>query len=168
MTEKGIPEGKRMISTTAEYGLRAAVYLAMHHGTPKTTAEIAEATMVPAGYLAKVLQAMGRHHLVGSQRGLGGGFHLTRPPQEITVLDVLAAVDSPIQRITRCPLGLKSHMKLCPVHRLVDDAIRTVEEAFAQATLFSLLQSTRGSVKPLCEVHPQELIEHQMSSGPVV
>jgi len=153
-----------MISTTAEYGLRAAVYLAQHYGAPKTTAEIAEATLVPAGYLAKVLQAMGRHELVESQRGLGGGFHLTRTPDEVTVLDVLAAVDSPIQRITKCPLGLKPHVKLCPVHKLVDEAIGSVEAAFRSATLESLLQSTRGS-KPLCEVNPAEAIEQRVRGG---
>lgn len=147
-----------MISQTAEYGLRAAVYLAQHHGSPKTTAEIAQATMVPAGYLAKVMQAMVRHDLVGSQRGFGGGFHLLRDPDEISVLDVLNAVDAPLQRLTKCPLGLKSHVKLCPVHKLVDDAISHVESAFRSATLGALLRSTKGS-KPLCEATADEIVE---------
>jgi len=146
-----------MISQTAEYGLRAAVFLAQHHGSPKTTAEIAEATLVPAGYLAKVMQSMVRHNLVGSQRGLGGGFHLLRDPDDISVLDVLRSVDSPLQRLEKCPLGLKSHVKLCPVHKLVDDAISHVEEAFRSASLGSLLRSTRG-VKPLCEATAEDIV----------
>ncbi len=140
-----------MITQTAEYGLRAAVFLAQHVGTPKTNVEIASATRIPAGYLAKLLQAMGRHGLVEGRRGLGGGFQLARDPDSITVLDVFAAVDSPLQRIEKCPLGLKTHRELCPVHRLVDDALATVERALGQATLGELVRST-ASVPPLCEV----------------
>lgn len=140
-----------MITQTAEYGLRAAVFLARHRGTPKTNAEIAQATLIPAGYLAKLLQAMGRHGLVEGRRGLGGGFQLARDPDTVTILEVFAAVDSPLQRIERCPLGLKSHTELCPVHRLVDDALAEVEKAFRSANLGELLRST-ASVPPLCEV----------------
>ena len=146
-----------MISTTGEYALRAAVYLALHYGSPKTTAEIAEATQVPAGYLSKIMQALVKHELVTSQRGLGGGFHLTRDPEDITVLDVLCTIDSSIQRIRHCPLGLKTHTKLCPLHRLVDSAIALVEESFRSATLSSLLKSGK-ELKPLCEITQEMLL----------
>jgi Rrf2 family protein len=60
---------------------------------------------VPAGYLSKVLQSLGRAQLVNSQRGLHGGFTLARAPSELTVWEVIQAVD-PLQRIRSCPLGL--------------------------------------------------------------
>ncbi len=139
-----------MISTTGEYALRAAVFLAQHHPDPQTTALIAESTKVPSGYLAKIMQAMVRAELIHSQRGLHGGFTLVRAPKEITVLDVLASVDAAPARITRCPLGLKSHVKLCPVHKLVDEAVAHAHQAFSSANLEELSKSTRGST-PLCE-----------------
>ena len=64
-----------MISQTAEYALRAIVYLAGQE-LPQTTQQIAATTRVPAGYLSKVLQALARGGLVHSQRGLHGGFTL--------------------------------------------------------------------------------------------
>ncbi len=48
-----------MFSQTAEYALRAVVYLASQPGTPRTTQEIAKATQVPTGYLSKVMQSLG-------------------------------------------------------------------------------------------------------------
>lgn len=154
-----------MISQTAEYGLRAAVYLARHRGSPKTNTEIAEATRIPAGYLAKLLQAMGRHGLVEGRRGLGGGFQLARDPDTVTILEVFAAVDSPLQRIEKCPLGLRTHKELCPVHRLVDEALAHVERAFAAANLGELLRSTE-SVPPLCEVEECPRVAKGRSTQP--
>lgn len=143
--------GTPMISVTSEYALRAIVFLAQHHPEARITAEIAEGTLVPQGYLSKIMQAMVRHGLVRSQRGLGGGFTLARTPAEISVWDVLTSVDSPVQRITHCPLGLPSHTSLCPVHKLVDEAAARTESAFRSANISTLLASTRG-IKPLCEI----------------
>lgn len=139
-----------MITTTGEYALRAIVFLGQHPGHAQTTAQIAEGTKVPQGYLSKIMQSMVRRKLITSQRGLGGGFLLARAPSEISVLEILASVDAAPARLDGCPLGLKGHVRLCPVHRLVDDAIEHVEKAFSSATLESLLASTKD-VKPLCE-----------------
>ncbi len=141
-----------LFSQTAEYALRAAVYLADHPGEAQVTQQIAEATRVPQGYLSKVLQAMGRGGLVSAQRGIGGGFVLTRAPAEITVLDVINAVD-PVERIRECPLGLKEHgTNLCPLHRKLDDALALIEGAFRGTTLDDVLKAP-GRNRPLCEVN---------------
>jgi Rrf2 family protein len=138
-----------MISQTAEYALRAIVYLA-DQGEPQTTQRIAEATRVPAGYLSKVMQGLARGGLVHSQRGLHGGFTLLRAPEELTVWEVVDSVD-PIQRIRSCPLGLKSHgANLCPMHKRLDDAMAMVEAAFRNSTVRELLDEPTRS-KPLCD-----------------
>src|SRR5579871_6722562 len=80
-----------MFSQTAEYALRAVVFLASQEGKPRTTQEIALATKVPIGYLSKVMQGLGRKGLVHSQRGLHGGFTLARSAEELTVLDIIQA-----------------------------------------------------------------------------
>jgi Rrf2 family nitric oxide-sensitive transcriptional repressor len=144
-----------MFSQTAEYALRAVVWLAAHGAEPQTTVHIAAKTRVPAGYLSKVLQALGRADLVSSQRGLYGGFTLTRPPDTISVLEVVNAVD-PIRRIKTCPLGLGSHSKeLCALHRQLDDAIAHIEKAFSASSIADLLGEPSKS-HPLCEATSTE------------
>ena len=139
-----------MLSQTVEYALRAMVYLAASDEEPQPTELIAEKTKVPAPYLAKVLQNLTRKGLVRSQRGVRGGFLLARVPEDITILDVVNAVE-PIQRISTCPLGLKSHgVRLCPLHFRMDRALAMVEEAFRQSTLAEVLAEPSQSV-PLCE-----------------
>lgn len=128
-----------MLSQTAEYALRAMVFLAGHPDRYLTTPEVAAATQVPAGYLAKVLQSLGRAGLVSAQRGLRGGYRLARPPEKITILAVVNAVD-PIVRIHECPLSLESHsQRLCPLHRRLDDAYAQVEAAFGASNLAELV-----------------------------
>ncbi|MCG3181794.1 MAG: HTH-type transcriptional repressor NsrR [Phycisphaerae bacterium] len=139
-----------MISQTAEYALRAIVCLADHPDGFLTTSQVAKRTKVPAGYLSKVLQSLGRAGLVRSTRGIGGGFVLGRPATEISVLNTVNAVD-PIKRIHSCPLGLDSHgAHLCALHRRLDDAAESVEQAFAESTIAELLAKPTRS-HPLCE-----------------
>jgi Rrf2 family protein len=141
-----------MFSQTAEYALRAVVYIATRSGTAQTAQQIAEATRVPAGYLSKVMQGLSRAGVVHSQRGLHGGFTLSIPAAQLTVLDVIQAVD-PIRRIRSCPLGLKGHLHLCPLHRRLDQAIHMVEDALRQSTIAELLaepSKARGIPLPLC------------------
>lgn len=138
-----------MFSQTVEYALRAVVHLAQHAQTPQKTGDIAIATKVPSAYLAKVLQGLRAKEIVTMQRGIGGGVALARPATELTILDVVNAVD-PIQRITTCPLDLKSHgVKLCSLHRRIDNAIFEMEKAFQSTTLAELLDDENPSV-PLC------------------
>jgi Rrf2 family protein len=128
-----------MISLTAEYALRAIVWMARRADRAVGTREIAEATHVPVGYLSKVLQALARRGLVQSWPGRAGGFLLSRKPAAISVLDIVQAVD-PIQRVERCPLGLRQHRGgLCPLHRRLDQAAALVEQAFAACSIAELV-----------------------------
>lgn len=132
-----------MISQTAEYALRAAVFLAENTGG-QTTEQISQATKVPSAYLAKVLQLLSRASIVQSQRGLGGGFTLKITARKLTVLDVVNAVD-PIERIRECPLDLDAHaIKLCPLHRRLDEASALVERAFRDTKISDLLAGPKG------------------------
>jgi Rrf2 family nitric oxide-sensitive transcriptional repressor len=141
-----------MFSQTAEYALRVVAFLAAAGGKAATTKEIASGTRVPVSYLAKVLQSLSKAGVVRSQRGPNGGSVLARPADELTIYDVVQAVD-PIRRITSCPLGLKTHgASLCPVHRRLDDALALVERAFRDSTIAGLLTEPSRS-KPLCDVN---------------
>ncbi|MBS0266054.1 MAG: Rrf2 family transcriptional regulator [Planctomycetes bacterium] len=138
-----------MISQTVEYALRAVVHLASESPAALTTDEVAEATRVPRAYLSKVLQSLVKAGLVRSQRGIGGGMTLTKLPADLTIIEVVNAVE-PIERIHTCPLGLAAHgVRLCPLHRRVDNAIALVEDAFTHTTLAEVLAEPTLSV-PLC------------------
>lgn len=139
-----------MISQTAEYALRAIVFLAMNKGSAFTTQQISKATKVPSAYLSKVLQALVKANLVSSQRGCGGGFVLRKAPEKISILEILNAVD-PIQRIRSCPLELEAHgTDLCALHKKIDDATAVIEKTFRQATIADILASPTKSI-PLSE-----------------
>lgn len=139
-----------MISQTAEYALRAMVFLAMR-GSASIGQEIAQTTKVPPGYLSKIMQQLVKAKLVNSQRGIGGGFVLSRAAKDISILDVVNAVD-PIQRIKTCPLGISSHgFNLCPLHKRLADATAHVESAFAETNLSELVEESQS---PLCSSVP--------------
>jgi Rrf2 family nitric oxide-sensitive transcriptional repressor len=151
-----------MFSQTVEYALRAIVYLAGQDDA-RTTQQIAGATKVPAAYLAKVLQNLSRAELVRSQRGLHGGFALGRNSAEMTVWQVVQAVE-PIRRIRECPLELESHQsQLCALHQKIDDALAEIERTFQASTIADILAEPASS-KPLC---PFPYTEEQPRGGRV-
>jgi Rrf2 family transcriptional regulator, nitric oxide-sensitive transcriptional repressor len=139
-----------MLSKTAEYALRFAVWLAQSPDQPAAADRLAEVTKIPRRYLHKVLQDLVHAGLVHSQPGPGGGYAIARSPQRISILDVVNAV-APLERIRHCPLGLPSHTRLCPLHKELDKAYAQTEKAFARVTLAQLLRST-SAVVPLCDV----------------
>lgn len=139
-----------MLPKTAEYALRATVWLGRTPDRPLPADELAKSTQVPRRYLHKVLQELVKAGLVRSQSGPGGGYALDRSPEEITILDVITAVGS-IKRIRSCPLGLQSHTRLCPLHKELDQAYAAMEDAFSRVTVAQVL-STSSETPPLCDV----------------
>ena len=138
-----------MLSKTAEYALRAVACMGGQPGEPASADRLAAQTRVPRRYLTRVLQDLAAAGLVRSRPGPGGGYELSRSTDELTILDVVNTV-APIERIRRCPLGLKSHHKLCPLHAELDKAYAATESAFAGVTIKELVEST-SEIIPLCE-----------------
>lgn len=142
-----------MFSQTVEYALRAVVYLASKSPDAAICEEVAQATQVPRPYMAKVLQGLARAKILHSQRGLGGGISLAVKPDQLTILEVVNAVD-PIRRITHCPLKISSHgANLCPLHKRLDEALASIEDSFRRTTLQEVLAKPGESV-PLCDFPP--------------
>jgi Rrf2 family transcriptional regulator, nitric oxide-sensitive transcriptional repressor len=140
-----------MMTQTVEYALRAVTTLAYHEGEPATTEGVAEMTKVPVAYLAKILQGLAKAGIIRTQRGVGGGVALAKPASELTILDVVNAVE-PIRRYKTCPLGIQSHgSRLCPLHARLDKSLADLEAAFGGVTLADIIAEPTLS-KPLCEV----------------
>lgn len=138
-----------MLSKTAEYALRAVACMGSQTGMPASADFLATQTKVPRRYLTRVLQDLANAGLVNSRPGPGGGYELAVATDSLTILDVINTV-SPIERIRECPLGLRSHKSLCPLHAELDKAYAATESAFAGVTIRDLVEST-SAIVPLCE-----------------
>jgi Rrf2 family protein len=90
------------LSKKADYGLIAMKHLALHRQEHACSAtEIAEEYGISATLMAKVLQRLAKHGLVGAKHGSTGGYQLSRQPERISALEVLTAIDGPVL-ITSC------------------------------------------------------------------
>jgi Rrf2 family transcriptional regulator, cysteine metabolism repressor len=93
-----------MFSTKAEYGIRVMAHLARHDGSqPISLSSIADAEGLPLAYLEHLVQRLRKAELVESRRGAHGGYTLARPAAEVTMAEVVAALEgeiAPIECIT--------------------------------------------------------------------
>ena len=84
----------------ADYAVRAAVELAaVGSGDPVKAEQIAEAQSIPLNFLENILAELRRAGVVESRRGAAGGYLLARPAEEITLADVIRAVEGPLANV---------------------------------------------------------------------
>lgn len=85
------------LSNKGRYGVRALYDIAFHNdGRPTQIREIAEREMIPARFLEQIFQDLKRAGIVGSKRGPRGGYHLARPADQISLGDVIRALEGPV------------------------------------------------------------------------
>lgn len=121
------------ISAKADYAVRAALELAAHHdGDPVKGERLAEAQEIPLLYLEHILLELKHARLIQARRGARGGYWLARHPAEITVADVIRAVEGPLANIhENAPEDLRytgPAMRLRDVWVAVRAALRSVLE----------------------------------------
>ena len=138
------------VSTRGDYAARALLSLALHGSEqPTSVKEIAERTGLPQPYLEQILLAVKGAGLVRSKRGVGGGYVLARAPEEITLADILAAVDGPLTTLLGEHDHCEGHCILQEVWVCVSDETRRYLE---QVTLADLVERTMvghpGAVTP--------------------
>jgi len=123
------------ITRQADYALRAMIYLSQLEPTQRAaTSQIAELQHIPPSFLAKIISQLSIAGLIHTSRGARGGVSLARPPEGISVLEVVEAIDGPIalnecsQGAGVCPYG-----ENCPLRSLWCDT---------QAELIAKLKNT--------------------------
>jgi Rrf2 family protein len=88
------------VTAKADYAIRAAVVLALHDSPrPLRSADIAEAQAIPRKFLDNILTELRTAGIVRTHRGAEGGSALARPAAEITVADILRAVEGPLAAV---------------------------------------------------------------------
>lgn len=128
-------------SARVSYGLRAACVLAEHYGDGLVLGkEISEAEGLPSAYLEQIMASLRRADLVGGTRGARGGYALTRPPEEITLTDLITALEGPIQ-LSECPGGPSccSTPEVCAVREAYAEGEAALREVFDNRRLSDLV-----------------------------
>ncbi|EKD89345.1 MAG: BadM/Rrf2 family transcriptional regulator [uncultured bacterium] len=128
------------LTRKGEYAIRGIVYLAAQPTDQICLlSDIASAVDVPQTFLAKIFQQFSKIGLVRSYRGTGGGFVLGRPPEKITLLEVVEAVEGPIIP-NRCVIGegICSRSNICNVHPVWISVQDKVRDILAKVTLKDL------------------------------
>ena len=129
------------ITRGADYGTLGILYLARQpRNRVVLISEIAEAQGVPESYLAKIFQDLAKAGLVRSHRGARGGFTLARSPGDITLRQIIEAIEGPVA-LNRCldPREGCSNSSTCPVHTALAIAQRSLLSSLDGVTLHTLL-----------------------------
>lgn len=133
------------LSRSGEYAVRAMVYLAaLAPGETASIGEIAERQEIPEPFLRKIIQDLAHAELVVSNRGVFGGVRLASSAKEITLLDVIEAIEGPIY-VNKCLMSSYTCnlLKTCPVHRVWREAGQKLAEILRSKSLEELAQEQR-------------------------
>jgi Rrf2 family iron-sulfur cluster assembly transcriptional regulator len=124
------------VSTRGDYAARALLSLALHGSDrPTSVKEIAERTALPQPYLEQILLAVKGAGLVRSKRGVGGGYVLARAPEEITLAEIVGAVEGPQLRVDEPHDHCEGHCVLQEVWIGLSEQTRTILERVTLAEL---------------------------------
>jgi Rrf2 family iron-sulfur cluster assembly transcriptional regulator len=134
------------LSTKGRYAVTAMLDLTLHgNDGPVTLAEISETQGISLSYLEQLFASLRGKKLVKGVRGPGGGYYLGRPAEEISIADIICAVDEWVE-FTRCGGNRDCQDgKRCLTHNLWDDLSNEIYKFLQSITLASLVE--RGGLK---------------------
>ena len=144
-----------LYSKSAEYAIQAMIYLAEREGEGLSmVSSIAEQYNIPRQFLAKLVQTLSRQRLVSSFRGRSGGIKLARPANQITLLDIVHAIDGPPPTEERCVIGLDvcSDDANCPLHFEWIHIKTLIRDTLEHQTLTELAEGMREKRRELAQV----------------
>jgi len=136
------------ITRQADYALRAILYLARLEPLEKAaTSHIAKEKEIPSSFLAKIISQLSIAGLINTSRGAHGGVCLAREPKDISLLDVVEAIDGPI-RINECTQdpSICSFGENCPLHEVFNEAQVGLVNKLRESTFDKLLEREKDSV----------------------
>jgi Rrf2 family protein len=144
------------LTRTADYAIRVMIHLAGLPAGGRTSREtLAQWTQVPGEFLSKVLQSLARARLIQSHRGTRGGFELARSGSEITMLDVVEAIEGPIQlNLCLAQDDQCGRRWWCAAHLVWKDAQAAMVEVLRRSTIDQLARQSfgAGSNDPITQI----------------
>lgn len=135
------------ITRQADYAVRAVLYLARHEASGRApTSRIAQEMRIPPSFLAKIVSQLSVAGVVQTSRGARGGVSLAREPKDITLLEVVEAIDGPITLNECVPdRSVCVFGDDCPVHDVWCDTQSKLVEHLGRTTFGALLQEAARS-----------------------
>lgn len=130
------------ITRQADYALRAMLYLArLEPNERAATSKIAEEQEIPPSFLAKIISQLSIAGLIHTSRGAHGGVSLARKPKEISLLEVVEAIDGPIS-LNECvhDPSVCSFGDNCPIHEVWCEAKEELVRKLGASTFDKLLE----------------------------
>jgi len=142
------------VSARGEYAIQAVLDLALHRNGPLVPLQdIASRQRIPQRYLEHVLLALKRAGILTSRRGSTGGYHLTRRPEDLTVGDVLRAVEGNGSPFDAAPRGRNARGgDLAELWHEVADAVSAVVDRFTFADLAARVADRRGGSRAMYHI----------------
>ncbi|RPH44986.1 MAG: Fe-S cluster assembly transcriptional regulator IscR [Burkholderiales bacterium] len=133
------------LTTKGRFAVTAMIDLAMRqHNGPVTLAGISQRQKISLSYLEQLFGKLRRHELVESTRGPGGGYTLARPMRDVSVADIIFAVDEPLDA-TSCGGKENCHEDgPCMTHELWSNLNKKMIEFLDGVTLQELVEQQRG------------------------
>ncbi len=132
-----------MFSRTCQYAFRAVLYISLNQNDRPLIGlkEIARSQDIPSHFLSKILQILVRAKILTSMKGPNGGFALNRPPDKLTLMEIVKVIDG-LDIFDRCGIGLKicSDAAPCPIHRDFKSVKAKIRSLLADKTLANLCQ----------------------------
>lgn len=140
------------LSTRGKYGLYAMHYLAGHKDDGPQSLQSIATTGVPKQYLEQLLGNLRRAGLITSVRGAQGGYQIARPPGQITMLDVIDALEGPVE-LSECTTdeGHCARSCQCPVRHVWQRLTDSINRELAGVTLGDMFEDMQE-----CEAEPHE------------
>ena len=138
------------LSRLADYGVVLMTRMASRPEGIHNTVDLSLLTGLPTPTVSKVLAKLGRHGLLRSVRGAKGGYKLAQSPQNISVADIISAIEGPIA-LTQCmehTLGCCDIEPLCPSRygwQVINDTVRRSLEGVSLADLSTQVQPFAGA-----------------------
>lgn len=133
------------LSTKGRYGARAALELALRHGTgPIMVREIAESQDISERYLEHILNSLRASGLVRSTRGARGGYELAKPPAEITLGDVVRSLEGPLDIVSCTQDEDCRRADACVTMQVWKDVRTAIEGVLDGVTLDDLVRRYRA------------------------
>lgn len=136
------------ITRQADYAIRAMLYLARAgKGQRVATSDVAEAQHIPPSFLAKIVSQLSIAGLLHTSRGARGGITLARDPSQITLLDVVEAIDGPI-RLNECVTneGICVFEESCPIKPVWCDAQVELVNRLKSVNFAALVQGAQAEL----------------------
>jgi Rrf2 family iron-sulfur cluster assembly transcriptional regulator len=156
------------LTTKGRFAVTAMIDLALRqHSGPVTLAGIAERQKISLSYLEQLFGKLRRNHLVASVRGPGGGYCLARPMPEISVADIIDAVDETLDA-TRCGGKGDCHDDHpCMTHELWMSLNRKMLEHLRSISLHDLVDQQKNNAACIAAIRDEKPVQRPIRRIPV-